>query len=148
MADSYRKVYIHYVFSTKQRQPIIKPEFEKKLWSYIGGIGREIKCPVLACGGMPDHVHLLISISSTSSISKTIQVIKANSSRWLNEMFFESNKFKWQAGYGAFSISQSGLKSAIRYIQNQKTHHEKMTFKEEYVRLLKKYNVEYNEKYL
>ncbi len=148
MANSFRQVYIHYVFSTKKREPLIKPKLEKKLYAYIGGIGRELKGPILACGGMPDHIHLVVSMSATKSVSKTIQVIKSNSAKWINEHHFNDKEFTWQRGYGAFSLGQSGLINAVRYIQNQKKHHKHKTFKEEYIQLLERYQIDYDEQYL
>jgi REP element-mobilizing transposase RayT len=148
MANSYLQVYIHYIFSTKNRKPLIKPEFEKKLFAYIGGIGRKMKTPVLVCGGMPDHIHLVVSLSGTKSVSKTIQEIKSNSSKWINENHVTQQKFAWQRGYGAFSLGQSGLKNATRYIQNQKEHHKHKTFKEEYIEFLERYKIEYDEQYV
>lgn len=148
MANSFQQIYIHYVFSTKNRKPLIKPVFEKRLWAYIGGIGREKRFPVIICGGMPDHLHLLVSLNASISISKTIKTIKANSSKWINDNFYEQRQFKWQSGYGAFSVSQSGLSSVNKYIQNQKRHHEQLSFKKEFVQLLKRYHIEYDEKYL
>jgi putative transposase len=97
---------------------------------------------------MPDHAHILLELSKTMSIAKTIQKIKGVSSKWLNDNHFSNRKFAWQVGYGAFSIGHSGLDQAIRYIHNQKKHHEHKSFKEEFIELLQKYNIDYDERYL
>lgn len=148
MANSYNQTYVHFIFSTKKRKPLIKPDFEKRLWSYIAGIGKQNGFHVITSGGMPDHAHILLELSKTKTISQTIQKIKGSSSKWINDEFYPNREFSWQTGYGAFSIGRSGLKNAIRYIQNQKKHHEYKTFKEEFLELLNTYNVDYDEKYL
>lgn len=148
MANSFNQTYIHFVFSTKNRKPLINPEFEKRLWAYIAGIGKQNGFNVITSGGMPDHAHILVELSKKLTISETVQKIKGPSSKWLNDEFFEHRDFAWQAGYGAFSIGQSGLKNAVRYIQNQKEHHAYKSFKEEFLTLLHAYNVKYDEQYL
>ena len=148
MAHTYVSTYIHYVFSTKHRQKIIKPELEERLWPYMGGIARENKMKALAIGGIEDHLHLFLSLPSTLSISKAIQLIKGGSSTWVSKTFQEFKDFQWQEGYGAFSISQSHIDRTIHYINNQKEHHKKKTFKEEYLAILKKHGIEYDEQYL
>lgn len=149
MADSYHQIYIHYIFSTKNRQPLIQSYFEKRLWKYIAGIGNHQGFPVIAIGGTADHLHLLVSASPKTSPSKTIQSIKGSSSTWINDTFYSENrKFRWQSGYSAFSVSQSGLKKTIAYIQNQKVHHKKIGFKEEYQLFLQKHGIVWNEKYI
>ena len=149
MANSYHQIYIHYIFSTKNHHPLIQPDFEKRLYKYISGIGREQEFPVLASGGMADHLHLLVSLSPMGSVSKTIQAIKGSSSKWINDCFYpKQRQFKWQSGYGAFSVGRSGINKLTSYIKNQKTHHKRMTFKEEYRKLLKKYGVSWDEKYV
>ena len=148
MAHSYISLYVHYIFSTKHRQKIIKPELEERLWPYKGGIARENKMKALAIGGIEDHVHLFLSLPSTLSISKAIQLIKGGSSTWVSKTFHEFKDFQWQEGYGAFSISQSHIDRTIHYINNQKEHHKKKTFKEEYLAILKKHGIEYDEQYL
>jgi len=148
MANTYTQAYLHFIFSTKNRKALIKPEFENNLWAYIGGIGKQNGIHIITCGGMPDHAHILLEQSKTMTIAKTIQKIKGISSKWLNDHHFSDRDFAWQIGYGGFSIGHSGLKQAIRYIHNQKKHHEHKTFKEEYIELLQKYDVDYDEKYL
>lgn len=149
MANTYTQLYTHYIFSTKHHYPLIQPEFEQRLYKYITGIGREKGYPVLAVGGMADHLHVLVSLAPTISVAKTIQTIKGNSSKWINDCFYpERRQFNWQSGYGAFSIGRSGVNRLKDYIKNQKKHHEKMTFKEEYRMFLEKYGVSWDEKYI
>ncbi len=149
MANSYTQVYIHYVFSTKNRQDLILPKFENRVWQYIGGIAKEKNMKAIKVGGIANHIHALISINPTISISKTIQIIKGSSSKWMNDAFYDENRiFRWQGGYGAFSVSESMLPKVIKYINNQKEHHKHKSFKEEYVALLKKHNIDYDEQYV
>ncbi len=148
MAHSYICVYIHYVFSTKNRQKFITPELEKRLWAYMGGIARENKMKALAIGGVEDHVHVLLSLPSTLSIAKAIQLIKGGSSTWVSKTFPEFKDFEWQEGYGAFSVSVSHIERTIAYINNQKEHHKKRTFQEEYLAFFKKHGIQYDERYV
>lgn len=148
MAHSYICVYAHYVFSTKNRQKIITPDLEQRLWPYMGGIARENKMKALAIGGVEDHVHLLISLPSTLAIAKAIQLIKGGSSKWVTDTFPAHEDFEWQEGYGAFSISVSHIEATTFYINNQKEHHRTQTFEEEYKAILRKHGIEYDERYL
>ncbi len=148
MAHSYTSIYVHYVFSTKNRQKIIQPELEKRLWPYMGGIARENKMKALAIGGVEDHSHVFLSLPSTLSISKAIQLVKGGSSTWVSKTFPEFKDFQWQEGYGAFSISISHIDNTVNYIKNQKEHHKKATFQEEYLAILKKHGIKYDERYL
>ena len=131
MANSYISLYMHYVFSTKQRLPLIVPEIQDRLWSYLGGIARKNDMKALAVGGASDHIHILLSLPSTISIAKAIQIIKGNSSKWINDTFEHAHGFSWQKGYGAFSINISIVEDTIRYIQKQAAHHQHKSFKEE-----------------
>ncbi len=148
MSNSYLKVYIHYVFSTKRREPLISPVFEKQLWAYMVTIAREINVEPLIINGVEDHVHMLVSIPSTITIAEVMKKIKAVSSLWISRTFKGFEDFEWQAGYGAFSISHYDLNKTIRYIKNQKEHHRKNSFEKEYIQLLKENQIEYDEKYL
>ncbi len=148
MAHSYTSIYVHYVFSTKNRQKIIQPELEKRLWPYLGGIARENKMKALAIGGVEDHSHVFLSLPSTLSISTAIQLVKGGSSTWVSKTFPEFKDFQWQEGYGAFSISISHIDNTVDYIKNQKEHHKRATFQEEYLAILRKHRIEYDEQYL
>jgi REP element-mobilizing transposase RayT len=139
---------MHCVFSTKERRPIITPELQIRLFQYIGGIARENKMKLIAAGGVADHVHLLISLSRTISISKAMQLIKGGSSKWIHDTFPELSSFEWQEGYGAFSVSMSNKSKVIAYINNQPEHHKKQDFKSEFVSFLKRHEIEYDERYV
>ena len=127
---------------------MITPELQARLFQYIGGIARENKIKLLAAGGVDDHVHLLISMPSTISISKAMQLIKGGSSKWIHETFSEHRLFEWQQGYGAFSIGIGDIERTINYINNQAEHHGKMDFKIEFRAFLKKHGIEYDERYI
>ncbi len=138
---------MHCTFSTKERYPWIDNQLETRLWPYIGGIARENRMKALAIGGVFDHLHALLSLPSTMSFAKAVQLIKGGSSKWVHEEI-GIKKFEWQEGYGAFSVSQSQLKKTIVYINNQKEHHRKRTFKEEFLRLLNKHGIDYDPRYI
>ena len=145
---SYVSSYFHCVFSTKERRPFITPELRDRLWPFLGGIARQNKMKAIEIGGVEDHVHILLSLPSTMPISKALQLIKGGSSKWIHETFPECRLFAWQEEYGAFSVSVSQLDKTIEYIKGQKEHHRKMTFQEEFLALLKKHHIEYDERYL
>jgi putative transposase len=148
MAHTYAKIFIHCVFSTKNHQKIITEDLQERLWSYLGGIARENNIKVLAIGGVEDHAHLFFSFPPSLSVSAAMQQIKGGSSSWIHKNFPSRRNFGWQEGFGAFSVSPSRVKVTIDYIAGQKEHHRKKTFKEEYLAFLKKYGIEYDEKYL
>jgi putative transposase len=128
---------MHCVFATKERRPLIGPGLQERLWPYLGGIARENKMRALGIGGVPDHVHMLISIPSTLAISKAIQLLKGNSSKWVHDTFPQHRDFEWQEGYGAFSLGISGVDETLKYIANQAEHHRKLTFHEEVIQFLR-----------
>jgi putative transposase len=148
MANTYTQMYIQIVFAVKRRQNLIQKNWKDELHKYICGIinGKEQK--VYAIGGVSDHIHILVSIKPNIAISDLVRDIKANSSKWINENEFVRGKFQWQEGFGAFSYAQSQLDNVIAYINNQEQHHQKKTFKDEYLTLLQKFDIEYDEKYL
>ena len=145
---SYVGSYYHCVFSTKERRPLITPGLQERLWPYLGGIARQNEMKAIQIGGVADHVHILLSLPSTLSIAKAMQLIKGGSSKWVHESFPEHRLFGWQVKYGAFSVSVSQLDKTVQYIQCQAEHHRKMTFQEEFLALLKKHRVIYDERYL
>ncbi|MDM8522294.1 IS200/IS605 family transposase [Desulfococcaceae bacterium HSG8] len=148
MANSYISLYVHYVFSTKNRDPLIRPEIQDRLWAYMGGIAKENNMKAISAGGTNDHAHLLISLPATITISKAIQIFKGGSSRWVHETFADMKHFSWQEGYGAFSVNISIVKDTIRYIERQAEHHRHKSFQEEYLGFLKKHGMEYDERYV
>ena len=145
---SYISSCFHCVFSTKERRRLIAPELRDRLWPFLGGIARQNKMKAIEIGGVEDHVHILLSLPSTMAISKALQMIKGGSSKWIHETFPEHRLFAWQEEYGAFSVSVSQLEKTIEYIKGQEAHHRKMTFQEEFLALLKKHRIEYDERYL
>jgi len=148
MANTFTQIYVHIVFSVKGRQNLIQKSWKDELHKYICGIVNGKDQKVYAIGGMADHIHLLVSIKPTISISDLVRDIKANSSKWINEKQYVVGKFQWQEGFGAFSYGQSQLDIVITYINNQEQHHEQKTFKDEYMELLQRFNIIYDEKYL
>jgi putative transposase len=133
MPHSFNSCLMHCVFSTKERRPHLTAAIRDRLWPYLGGIARTHEMKALAIGGVEDHVHLLLSLPPTLAVSKAMQLIKGNSSKWLRETFPElrADEFAWQEGFGAFSIGVSGVEDTIRYIRTQEEHHRKKGFREE-----------------
>ncbi len=140
--------HFHCVFSTKERRPLIPPALRQRLWPFLGGIARQHQMKAIEIGGMPDHVHILLSLPSTLSIAKALQLIKGGSSKWVHDTFPEHWLFRWQVKYGAFGVSVSQLDKTIEYIKSQEVHHRKMTFEEEFLTLLRKHRIAYDERYL
>jgi REP element-mobilizing transposase RayT len=136
------------VFSTKNREPLISSEWAPRLYSYMGGIFRETGTILLAAGGMPDHVHLLISMSKQVSVADLVRTVKTNSSSWIHKTLANQGGFSWQSGYGAFSVSLSNVEEVVRYIENQAEHHRTKSYQEEFVAFLKRHNLPYDERYL
>ncbi|MGI8782828.1 MAG: IS200/IS605 family transposase [Acidobacteriota bacterium] len=148
MAGKYICSLTHFVWSTARRQPSISPEWRDRLYSYIGGILAQKNCTLLCAGGVSDHIHLYASLCSTLSLADVTNAMKANSSRWIHQTFPNAKGFSWQKGYGAFSVSKSGEQRLIEYIENQEAHHKIRSFQEEFLALLKKHHVKYDERYL
>jgi putative transposase len=145
MASSFSSIYVHIVFSTKNRLPTIKGERSKRLHAYLIGIARNAGVTMIAIGGLPDHVHLLISLPGDLSVAKVVNLFKSNSSKWMNE---QKPGFAWQTGYSAFSVSASNVRAVKDYVLNQEDHHKKRDFRQEFVALLKKHNVDYDPRYV
>ena len=148
MAQTLSNLLIHIVFSTKHRTEWIHDDLKNELYPYIGGIVREMRGRSLAIGGMKDHLHLLLRVPPSLSISETVRVIKANSSRWIHEKWRSHATIAWQEGYGAFSVSASVAESVTQYILNQPKHHAKRSFQEELIEFLRQNKVQYDEKFL
>jgi putative transposase len=146
--SSYVSSYFHCVFSTKERRPLITPALQERLWPFLGGIARQNGMNQVIAGGIEDHVHILLSIPATMTVSKAMQLIKGGSSKWIHETFPDQRLFAWQEKYGAFSVSVSQLDIIINYIKNQKEHHHKQSFQEEFLMLLKKHRIEFDERHL
>jgi len=148
MANTYTQIHIQFVFAVKFRNGLIHSSFKDELYKYITGIIKTNNHKMLAINGMPDHIHILIGMRPTQSISELMQIIKANSSKWINEKKFLNVKFEWQEGYGAFSYSKSHVQNVINYIQNQEERHKTKSFQEEYLEFLEAFEVDYDERYI
>ncbi len=148
MGQSLVKNYIHIIFSTKHRVPLIYHPFENELHGYIGGICKELECNPIKIGGYTDHIHILCMLSKKIALMKLLEEVKSHSSRWMKTKDTALKNFYWQNGYGAFSVNPSEIDKVIAYIENQKKHHKKKTFQDEYRAFLKKYKVEYDERYV
>ena len=148
MGQSLVKNYVHIVFGTKHRTPIIREYIEQELHSYLGGICNHLECQVIIVGGYTDHIHILCLLSKKITLTKLVQEIKCNSSKWIKTKGSEFSNFYWQDGYGAFSVNPSEIEVVKKYIANQKEHHSKKTFQKEYIAFLEKYDVEYDERYV
>ena len=148
MPNSYTQLYVQLVFAVKGRNSLIKESFRDELQMYITGIVNQVGHKPLAIYCMPDHLHFLIGLNPNLTISDLVNKIKTSSNKFIKDKKFVKTKFEWQRGYGAFTYSKSALDKVVKYILNQPEHHKKRTFKEEYILLLKKFEIEYEEKYL
>jgi REP element-mobilizing transposase RayT len=148
MAQSLSKVYVHITFGTKNRYPFIDDAIKTELWSYIGGVCKSLDCNPIRVGGYNDHVHICCLLSKSITQSKLLEEIKKESSKWIKTKGQKYSKFYWQNGYGIFSVNPSEIDKVVGYIDNQHEHHRKRTFQEELSAFLKKYGVEYDERYL
>ncbi len=148
MPQSYTCLHYHLIFSTKHRLPTITTDLQTWLYDYLGGILRSEKSILLAAGGMPDHVHLLCSLSKELAVAEVLRIVKANSSKWIHETFPQHDSFAWQAGYGAFAVSYSHLDGVKRYLARQAEHHRRITFQEEFRTFLRKHDLAFDERYL
>lgn len=147
MPSTHTSLHFHLIFSTKERAPVISNEWRARLLAYLGGIVKGLDGVPLATGGTEDHVHLLAGLKSSHRLDFVLRDLKADSSEWVHKEIGQ-RMFAWQKGYGAFSVSPSGLEGVRRYVLNQEEHHRRKSFQEEYVELLKAGNIEYDERYL
>jgi putative transposase len=148
MAQSLSSILVHLIFSTKNREPLIRPSVEPRVHEFMAGIFRDLQCPALTIGSMPDHVHILFSLARTISICDVVEDVKKRSSKWIKTLGPEFDAFYWQLGYGAFSIGQSGVDETRHYIDNQAEHHRVRSFQDEFRAFLGKYEVEFDERYV
>jgi REP element-mobilizing transposase RayT len=148
MANTYSQSYFHLVFSPKNRQALIHKTWKNELEKYITGIIQNNKHKLLAIGSMPDHIHIFIGYNLNHRISDLVEEIKTSSNKWIKDNKLSNYKFEWQKGYGAFTHSHSQIDTIIKYILNQEQHHKKRTFKDEYLEILKKNDIQYNDDYL
>ena len=148
MANTYTQIYVHIVFSVKNRKCLIQKFVKETINKYITGIVKNRKCKLLSINSMPDHIHILIAMHPENSVSSLVREIKSSTSKFINSEKHLGYKFQWQVGFGAFSYSHSHVDAVIKYIQNQEEHHRAKTFKDEYLDLLQKFNVKYDLKYV
>jgi putative transposase len=148
MANTYTQFYVHLVFAVKNRQSLIQKTWKDELEMYITGIVQNHKHKLLAIGSMPDHIHIFIGYNVNQLIPDLVEAIKKSSNLWINENKLSKFKFEWQRGYGAFTHSRAQLDTVVKYIHNQETHHKKKTFKEEYIEMLLKNDIDFNPEYL
>jgi REP element-mobilizing transposase RayT len=148
MANTYTQLYIHLVFAVKGRSNLIFPELRNNLYKYITGIINNKKQKLMAINGIPDHIHILISLKPDCAISDLLRDIKCNSTNWINDNRYVSGKFEWQLGFAAFSVSQSQVDSVVNYILTQEEHHKKKTFREEYIDFLNEYQIDFKQEYI
>ena len=148
MANTYTQLYIHFVFAVQNRLSLIDEKWEEKLYAYITGIVENRRHKMMIIKGMSDHVHAFVSMRPDESVSDLIYHVKRNSSLWVNDNRLCMGKFSWQEGYGSFSYGKSQTASLIKYIEQQREHHKKRSFREEYLEILQKFDVEFDERYI
>ncbi|MCC5874974.1 MAG: IS200/IS605 family transposase [Candidatus Sumerlaeia bacterium] len=148
MPTSLSKNLVHLVYGTKNRRNMIDASVRSKLYAYQAGIFRDMECPAIRIGGMPDHVHALFVLSPNYALKQVVEDVKKSSSKWIKTMGAEYWDFYWQSGYGAFSVSQSQVGHVCRYIDNQEKHHRRLDFRDEYIQFMIKHEVEFDERYI
>ncbi|HUT34414.1 MAG TPA: IS200/IS605 family transposase [Planctomycetota bacterium] len=148
MAQSLSNILVHLIFSTKERQPLIGEGVADELYRYLATACATCGCPALRIGGTEDHVHILLSLSRTMAVSDLVEEVKKGASKWIKTKGPDYRLFTWQAGYGAFSIGQSQAEAVTRYIDGQREHHKKRAFQDEFRALLRRYQVEFDERYV
>ena len=148
MSDSYTNLLYHIVFSTKDRRPLISPEYETQLYDYVGGIVRGVGGISLALNGTEDHIHLLAKLRPDRALSDVLRDLKANATGWMHDVFPSLKNFSWQRGYGAFTVSQLNVEAVRVYISRQKEHHRKTSFRDEFIQFLRENGIEYDERFI
>ncbi|MBC8321975.1 MAG: IS200/IS605 family transposase [Candidatus Marinimicrobia bacterium] len=148
MSNTFSQIYIQIVFAVQNRQHLIRPKHEEELFKYMTGIVQNKGHKLISINGMPDHIHVFLGLKPNEAISDVVRDLKKDSSKLINSKNWVRGKFSWQEGYGGFSYGHSQIKDVARYIENQKIHHKKRSFKEEYIGLLNKFQIDYEEKYL
>jgi len=148
MANTYTQIHIHAIFAVQNRQSLISSDWRDDLYKYITGIVQNHNHKMLQINGMPDHIHVLLGFRPTQSLSELMKYVKQDSTKWINQNKFVNGRFSWQKGYGAFSHSRSQVPQVIKYIQKQREHHKKKSFRQEYLDFLEKFDVDYDERFI
>lgn len=148
MANTYSQLYNHFVFAVKNRRNLIHPTWRDELYQYITGIISNHGCKVMCIGGVEDHIHILVGMSTNISPAALMAEVKRSSTQWINRRHFVKSHFSWQEGFGAFSYAHSAISNVSRYIENQEIHHKRKSFNEEYKKILHQFDVDYDERYV
>jgi len=148
MSDSYTNLLYHIVFSTKERRPLITPEYEVRLYDYVGGMIRKVGGISLELNGTSDHIHLLAKLRPDRALSDVLRDLKANATGWMHDVFPSLRNFSWQRGYGAFTVSQASVAAVRQYIARQKEHHRKISFRDEFIQFLEENDIAYDERFI
>jgi REP element-mobilizing transposase RayT len=148
MGHTYTSLLTHVIFSTKDRAPSLEADIREEIEKYVCGVARNLGARTLAINSVADHAHMLIQMPATTSVADIVSRLKSNSSRFVHAKWPRQSKFAWQQGYGAFSVSRSGVDDVVRYIATQEEHHRKRTFQEEYLEFLERYEIGYDERYV
>ena len=148
MANTFTQIYIQFVFAVQNRVSLIQPEWKDELYKYVTGIVQKNKHKLIVINGVANHIHIFVGYKPHQLIPELMQDVKGSSSKWINEKRFVKGKFSWQESYGAFSYSHSQIDQVVKYINNQEQHHKRKTFREEYIELLEKFNIPFDERYI
>jgi putative transposase len=148
MANTYTQLYVQFVFAVKDRLSLISVAWEEELYKYVTGIVQNNKHKLIAINGMPDHIHVFVGLHTTQSVADLMRVVKGDSSEWINSRNFVRGKFEWQEGYGGFTYSRKQIDEVYKYIINQKEHHRAISFIDEYIKLLKEFEITYDKRYI
>jgi putative transposase len=148
MPNTYTQLYVQFVFAVQNRASLIAPNWEEELYKYITGIVQNNRHKMIAINGIPNHLHIMVGINPTQSISNFMKLVKGESSEWINDKGFNHGQFSWQEGYGAFSYSRSQIDSVYKYIMDQKLHHQRQSFLDEYVQMLEAFGIKYDRRYI
>ena len=148
MGSTLSNLVYHVIFSTKNREPLINSKLCNALYGHIGGIIKSESAILLQIGGMPDHIHIVLKLKPVHSLSEIMKKLKGHSSKWVNEQAFLNERFSWQEGYAAFTVSESQIGAVVHYVKNQKSHHQNLSYQEEFTQFLKHHRVEFEERFL
>ncbi len=148
MSNTYTSLFVHFIFSTLNREPLLVSGIRERVWTYLGGIARKNRFSAISVGGTMDHSHMLVLLPPALSVAHAVQLVKGGSSKWIHETFRPLRNFAWQEGYGAFTVEASSIGAVKAYIENQEEHHRVRSFQEEYLSYLKEYGVEYDDRYI